>query len=293
VDVSVKVAGRQIKGSPFRISFLRIIGSTGEGNSQFNQPSGVAFDRKHRIFVADSKNHRIQCLDLQGNFLFKFGSKGEASGEFNEPKDVTFNSKTQTVIVADMRNHRVQTFDSEGNFQFAFGTLGRLDGQLKFPNRIATDREGNIYVCDSLNHRIQVFNEGGAYLRKFGTFGKDYGHVKVMTGLGVFSNGEVAVSDRENLRISIFDQQGRFVRAIGENKELFYESIIIDSRDNILVANNLPYGNSTLVLFSKDGKELHQIGKDVFINVFGVAVGQKGELWISGSDEKGYRLFVC
>ena len=41
-------------------SFLFNFGSNGEGNGQFNAPTGVAVDRNDNILVADWGNSRIQ-----------------------------------------------------------------------------------------------------------------------------------------------------------------------------------------------------------------------------------------
>jgi hypothetical protein len=35
-------------------------GSTGMGDGQFNNPTGIAIGQPGRLFVADTNNHRIQ-----------------------------------------------------------------------------------------------------------------------------------------------------------------------------------------------------------------------------------------
>ena len=49
--------------------FLFSFGSNGEGNGQFNAPTGVAVDAQDNIIVADWGNSRIQIFDSQGSFL--------------------------------------------------------------------------------------------------------------------------------------------------------------------------------------------------------------------------------
>ena len=44
-------------------------GSNGEGNGQFNAPTGLAVDAQDNILVADWGNSRIQIFDSQGSFL--------------------------------------------------------------------------------------------------------------------------------------------------------------------------------------------------------------------------------
>ena len=53
--------------------FLFCFGSNGEGNGQFNAPTGLAVDAQDNILVADWGNSRIQIFDSQGSFLsFEF-----------------------------------------------------------------------------------------------------------------------------------------------------------------------------------------------------------------------------
>ncbi|XP_059080014.1 tripartite motif-containing protein 2-like [Tigriopus californicus] len=49
--------------------FMFCFGSNGEGNGQFNAPTGVATDKQDNILVADWGNSRIQVFDSQGSFL--------------------------------------------------------------------------------------------------------------------------------------------------------------------------------------------------------------------------------
>ena len=49
--------------------FLFCFGSNGEGNGQFNAPTGMAVDHQDNILVADWGNSRIQVFDSQGSFL--------------------------------------------------------------------------------------------------------------------------------------------------------------------------------------------------------------------------------
>ena len=46
-------------------TFLFCFGSNGEGNGQFNAPTGVAVDAQDNIIVADWGNSRIQIFDSQ------------------------------------------------------------------------------------------------------------------------------------------------------------------------------------------------------------------------------------
>ena len=61
-------------------------GSPGAGYNQFDTPQGVAVDARGKIYVADSRNHRIQIFDVNGKVLTTFGSEGTDAGQFKFPR---------------------------------------------------------------------------------------------------------------------------------------------------------------------------------------------------------------
>jgi len=270
---------------------VRQFGSSGKGDLQFINPYGMAIDGKERIFVADADNHRIQCFDSEGNFLFKFGSKGTGNGEFNRPKDVAFDSKNQRILVADPNNHRIQLFDLEGVFLFAFGAEGTDNNQFKEPFGVAVDQGGNIFVSDHNNHCVKVFDEKGSFLRKFGP------EVEMVRpwGIKILSNGDVAVAEPMcfaggNQRISIFTSQGQLVRSFGAGKLESPWWGWVDSNDNLLFAD---MEKQAVLVFSKEGDFLKKIGGGFFDEVHGVSMNRKGEIFVTGrGEDEVYRIFV-
>jgi len=119
-------------GMSERFEFM--FGSAGDGAGQFNSPFGIAVDSMKNIYVADSRNHRIQVFDSAGNFLFMFGwGVDDGTSEF------------QICTSADTPCQA--------------GINGNGVGQFDFPVGIAVDSMKNIYVAELSNHRIQVFSQ--------------------------------------------------------------------------------------------------------------------------------------
>ena len=58
-------------------------GSEGNGNTQFDEPSGIALDSDNNLWIADKNNHRVVKYDRSGNYDSKFGSSGTGDGQFN------------------------------------------------------------------------------------------------------------------------------------------------------------------------------------------------------------------
>jgi len=190
----------------------------------------------------------------------------------------------------------IQSFDFEGTFLSTFGSEGKEIGEFTEPCGITADQVGNIFVSDNENHRVQVFDEKGKFLREFGSEGTGQGELKYPSGTGIFSNRDVIVAEPRwidgNKRLSVFNSQSQFIRFIGTDKLKDPYWLFIDSHDNILVVDfgNL---NTSLLIFSKEGNLLKEIGKGVFDNAWGVVMNGKGDIFVSGRGKDGqHRIFV-
>ncbi|XP_074517918.1 tripartite motif-containing protein 2 isoform X1 [Halichoeres trimaculatus] len=76
-------------------------GSNGEGNGQFNAPTGVAVDNNGNIIVADWGNSRIQVFDGSGSFLSYINTSADP---LYGPQGLALTSDGH-VVVADSGNH--------------------------------------------------------------------------------------------------------------------------------------------------------------------------------------------
>src|SRR5262249_57427353 len=62
-------------------SFESAWGSAGSGDGEFDYPEGVAVAASGDVFVADTRNDRIQKFTSTGTFLMKWGSHGAGNGQ--------------------------------------------------------------------------------------------------------------------------------------------------------------------------------------------------------------------
>uniref|UniRef100_A0A8D2ZKA9 Tripartite motif-containing protein 2 n=1 Tax=Scophthalmus maximus TaxID=52904 RepID=A0A8D2ZKA9_SCOMX len=81
--------------------FLLKFGSNGEGNGQFNAPTGVAVDVNGNIIVADWGNSRIQVFDGSGSFLSYINTSADP---LYGPQGLALTPDGH-VVVADSGNH--------------------------------------------------------------------------------------------------------------------------------------------------------------------------------------------
>src|SRR5262249_30535480 len=98
---------------------LRAFGETGNGAGNFGEPRGLAADPAGNLYVADTKNHRIQVFDPAARPLRAFGSQGQGTGQLNEPCGVAVDPQSGDVWVADTWNARIAHFAADGSWRGA------------------------------------------------------------------------------------------------------------------------------------------------------------------------------
>ena len=179
---------------------------------KFDNPRHVAVDKNlEYVYVADSKNNRIQKFDISGNFVESIGKLGNKIGEFNLPTTIEIDSKNN-FIVNERGNERIQKFDSNWNPILMWGSKGSGNSQFCHIEHIAVDKYDNVFVTDpqedpgcSHEPRVQKFDSEGHFITKWGSYGEDNGQFRVPEHLAVDSEGRVYVSDRKNENIQVFE----------------------------------------------------------------------------------------
>ena len=139
----------------------------------FNNIESIAFDSRGNLYLADTGNHRIRKIDLNGVITTAAGTGtpgfsgdgGPASAaQLNTPYAVVFDSAGD-LFITDGGNHRVRkvsatsgaisTIAGTGVADFSGdGSLATL-AALNFPTSMTIDSSGTLYVMDSHNNRIR------------------------------------------------------------------------------------------------------------------------------------------
>ncbi len=307
--VSQGTSGDPYEKGMIKLAYDQTFGTTGSAAGQFNAPRGVAVAADGTIYVADSRNHRIQHLGADGKVLQSWGTFGDVAkgqapgGTFNEPWGVAV-AKDGSVYVTDTWNHRVQKFSADGKFQTMWGYFGQAEKPEAFwgPRGVAVDAAGQVYVVDTGNKRVVVFGPNGEPVTSFGTAGFDPGQFDEPVGVALDSKGNVYVTDTWNQRIQVFqadaasktytplrnwDVSAWFGQSL-DNKPF----IALDANDNVLITD--PDGGRVLE-FNSEGKFLRgwtDLIGDVpaLVMPAGLGVDAKGGLWVSDASQSTNRI---
>lgn len=212
-SVAEKVEVDPYKDKIVTLQADRVIGMPGTQPGQFQAPRGVAVAPDGSIYVADSRNHRIQHFSSDGQLLHAWGSFADAAagleqapgGTFNEPWGVAV-APDGAVYVSDTWNHRIQKFTADGRFISMWGYFGQAEKPEAFwgPRGLAVDSRGQVYVADTGNKRIVVFSANQEYVTQFGSAGLDFGQFDEPVAVALDQNGNAYVTDTWNQRIQVF-----------------------------------------------------------------------------------------
>jgi len=195
-------------------TYFATFGSTGNGNYEFECPTGVAISPVNGdIYVTDHCNHRIQVFSSSRVYKATLGvldETGTDNQHFNLPWGVGLDT-SGNIYVADSENRRVQRCNLSGtsyactSFAGETGVSGDDFGHFGDLPAIAVDNAGRVYVADPWSNRIQVFDSSGAYLTTIaGAWGTNTSQMRTPVGIALDSAGNVYVTDRDNHRIQKF-----------------------------------------------------------------------------------------
>jgi sugar lactone lactonase YvrE len=142
-------------------TFIKRWGKTGSGPGEFDQPHGLAFDSKGRLFVGDRNNNRIQTFDQDGRFIDQWTEFSRPSGVFIDRRDNIYVADSESGSVA--RNHP----GWKRGIRIGNVKDGKVVAFIPDPDEAATgtsaaegvaaDAEGNVYGAEVGPRRLKKY----------------------------------------------------------------------------------------------------------------------------------------
>ncbi len=202
-------------------------------NYLFWDPASFDIDEEGNIYVADTKNSRIQKYDESGKYIATFGQRGEGPGEFIYPYYIRISSNK--IFIFDAGNIRISKFSLEGEFIDSY-SAARMFSTAVF------DYEGNIYT--KVSSPVGLGTARAQTLEKYNSKG-DF----------EFKLGERVYSPSQAVKTVSYET--REYRGTGTGYvSLFGSNILcaVDNKNNVYII--YPYNSSKIVKYSPQGTEL-------------------------------------
>ncbi len=133
-------------------TLIKVIGRRGTGPVEFDQPHGLAFDSRGRLYVADRANNRIQILDQDGNFITEWTQFSRPSGMWIDPDDMIYVADSESGSInpahgAWKRGIRIGSVNDGKVIAFIPDPVEKGTGTLAAEG-VTVDRNGNIYGAE-------------------------------------------------------------------------------------------------------------------------------------------------
>ena len=149
-------------------TWLATYGQKGAGATSpagdLNNPTGISVASDGTVWVADTRNNRIQSLSPSGVWTVLTAPSGSGTQQgFRAPWGVTV-APDASIWVADTGNHRIVSMDTAGNLIFSataasMGIPSATSDSVIYPFAIAFN--GNaVYLSDIWNNRVLVLTAG-------------------------------------------------------------------------------------------------------------------------------------
>ena len=300
--------------APVYAATIGVTGVTGNNNSHFDHPSGVAVNSGH-IYVADRWNDRVQVFARNNRaYQATLGTGwGTANNQFESPSDVAVDTSSN-IFVADFYNARVQEFNSSYVYQRTYGTTGvpylTDNNHYNFPNGVAIAADGSMYVSEENGQRLIKRNADGSVAWAIGEAGArfpnwptDNAHWQNPADIALNAAGQIYVADQYDARVQIFNPNGTYAATLGggsgsDDSYVFsnpaglkidkngYIYVTDSDRQRVQIYNSsLNYVASLGVTDTSGSDNAH------FNSPTGVAVDSNGNIYVADSDNYRVQVF--
>ncbi len=140
--------------------FINRWGKLGTGRGEFRFPNGLTVT-KNAVYVGDSNNARMVCLDRQGKVRWIYGRPPKRASDpsllMGWPGGVAVDDNGY-IFVIDAMHFDIKVFDDKGKLLTTFGAgrSGSREGEFYYPTGLKYLGNQRFAVADKWNNRVQI-----------------------------------------------------------------------------------------------------------------------------------------
>ena len=158
-SISHQVAKRDLKSSSMTPIIVAGTGYEGSASNELFSPLGIFVDVNSDLFVADTRNNRIQLFPFGEMNAITVAGRGsyKPTISLDTPSGIVLDAKKYLFIV-DGHNNRIVGEGPYG-FRCLVGCYGKgsESSQWTWPSAMSFDVFGNMFVAELSTHQIQKF----------------------------------------------------------------------------------------------------------------------------------------
>ena len=209
--------------------------------AELDSPRGVALDAQGNLYIADTHNHRIRCVDavthqirtLAGTGLGSFSGDGgpAVAASVNTPMGLALDGSNH-LYIADSGNNRLRVVDlstglittiaGTGQQGFSGDNGPAVAATFNAPSGLAADNFGNIFISDTGNHRIREVSSATRKVVTLAGDGSSGVRLSRPEGLSLDLKGGLLISDAGTNCIYLFNlASGRLSIVAGQGQQAF------------------------------------------------------------------------
>ncbi|XP_035700256.1 tripartite motif-containing protein 2-like [Branchiostoma floridae] len=221
--------------------------------------------------------------------MVRFGGRGSRKTEFRRPTGVAV-SQASEIFIADCSNERIMVCDTRGKVVRMFNTAvkGIFKAKLFKPHDVTVDKDGNLWVVGTIivNEKKLLYDN---LLVQFSTEGRFLTKLDLpLTGVtsGVAVRPCIFPPDPPAPKATSSSKKKSSTSEEKEEKVAVYpanplEIVFTDQRSRMVERKG--YSESCVNVITPDGEPVKVVGPRNTRKPTGVAVNQKGDLYVTDS----------
>jgi sugar lactone lactonase YvrE len=230
-------------------------------------PSAIVFDPAGNLYIAETANHVIRKVDINGNITTIAGTGTQGFSAISGPANASQLDSPQglaldtanNLYIADTHNHVIRklnltsgiltTIAGTGTPGFSGDNGPATSAQVDLPTALALDAQNNLYLADTRNHRIRRIAATTGLITTIagnGTQGfsgdnapATAASIDSPTGLALDVSNNLYLADTHNHRIRRIDAVTGLITTIAGTGSLGYSG---DSAQATAATLALPHG---------------------------------------------------